>query len=153
MIIDKLTNKYDCFYKHKLIYIFVFLIYLFFVFYITIFNREPTYRRRVLTPLWEYHELFYGESLYWFKQIICNIIMFIPFGVLIGLNSRKLKIIHIIIISTSFSLLVELCQYYTKRGLLEFDDVFNNTFGAVIGFVFIKLTIVLMQYKRLSNKL
>ncbi|WP_288535663.1 VanZ family protein [uncultured Ruminococcus sp.] len=34
-----------------------------------------------------------------------------------------------------FSAAIEITQYFTGRGLCEFDDVFNNTLGACIGFI------------------
>lgn len=30
---------------------------------------------------------------------------------------------------------LEITQYFTGRGLCEFDDVFHNTLGACIGFI------------------
>jgi glycopeptide antibiotics resistance protein len=34
-----------------------------------------------------------------------------------------------------FSAAIEITQYFTGRGLCEFDDVFHNTLGACIGFI------------------
>lgn len=35
----------------------------------------------------------------------------------------------------AFSVFIEATQYFTGRGLCEFDDVFHNTLGACIGFI------------------
>lgn len=129
----------------------LFLIYIFCVFYITLFNREPTYRRRVLTPLWEYRNLIHEEGDYWFQQITCNILMLVPFGAFIGCRFNKMTIIQAAFLGSVFSSIIEITQYFTRRGLLEFDDVFNNTFGAVLGFVFVKLIMVYNEYKRRSK--
>ena len=32
-----------------------------------------------------------------------------------------------------FSLMIELCQLFLRRGLCELDDLFNNTLGCIIG--------------------
>ena len=128
-----------------------FLIYLFCIFYITLFNREPTYRRRVLTPLWEYRNLIYEQGDYWFQQITCNILMLVPFGAFIGCRFKNMTIIQAAFLGGAFSMFIEITQYFTGRGLLEFDDIFNNTFGAVLGFVFVKLIMVYNEYKRMSK--
>ena len=128
--------------KQNLFTFALFCIYIICVLYITLFNREPTYRRRVLTPLWEYHKLLHEESDYWFQQITCNILMLVPFGVFIGYRFKRISIIQTAILGGLFSSLIEITQYFTRRGLLEFDDVLNNTFGAVIGVVLIKIIIL-----------
>ena len=133
--------------KQNLFTFVLFCIYIICVLYITLFNREPTYRRRVLTPLWEYHKLLHEESDYWFQQISCNILMLVPFGVFIGYIFKRIGIIQTAILGGLFSSFIEITQYFTRRGLLEFDDVLNNTFGAVIGVVLIKIIILIKEYK------
>ena len=34
-----------------------------------------------------------------------------------------------------FSLSIELCQLVFHMGLFEFDDIINNTIGAILGFI------------------
>ena len=67
-------------------------------------------------------------------QIFGNIAMFIPLGVLLPylLNVTKFK--SVFLMSLAFSAGIEITQYITGRGLCEFDDVFNNTLGACVGF-------------------
>lgn len=135
---------------NMLVFIF-FLVYIICVLYITLFNREPTYRRRVLTPLWEYRKLLHEDSHYWFQQITCNILMLVPFGAYLGYRFKRMTIIQATALGGAFSVFLELTQYFTGRGILEFDDVFNNTFGAVLGFVFVKLILAYIEYKRASK--
>ena len=132
--------------KHNILFI-IFCVYIVCVLYITLFNREPTYRRRVLTPLWEYRKLLHEDGHYWFQQITCNIIMLVPFGTYLGYRFERMTIFQALVLSGAFSVFIEITQYFTRRGLLEFDDVFNNTFGAVIGFVFMKLILIYREYK------
>ncbi len=136
--------------KNRLIII-AFIIYIIAVLYITLLSREPTHRRRVLTPLWEYHKLLHEDSHYWFQQITCNILMLVPFGAYLGYIFKRMTIIQAVVLGGAFSIFIELTQYFTRRGLLEFDDVLNNTLGAVIGFVFIKLTFVYREHKRAAK--
>ncbi len=137
--------------KQKIIVAVMFCIYILCVLYITLLSREPTHRRRVLTPLWEYHKLLHEDSHYWFQQIICNILMLVPFGAFTGYIFRRINIIQATILGGAFSVFIELTQYFTRRGLLEFDDVLNNTLGAVIGFVFVKLIFVYRERKRAAK--
>ena len=123
----------------KIIYIIVFIVYVVIVLHITLLSRTPSVRRKMLTPFWEYRELIYGvDKLYWFGQIIGNITMLMPLGVYLCLMYRRLNAIHIGMIGCACSVCIELTQYLTGRGLLEFDDIFHNTFGAVIGYIIMK---------------
>ena len=63
------------------------------------------------------------------EQILTNVIMFLPVGMLIELlwKWRGLWV------AAGLSIAIELLQLITARGLCEFDDVFHNMIGAVIG--------------------
>lgn len=62
-------------------------------------------------------------------QIIANVIMFIPVGVLAGRIWRWKGLW----VAAGLSVFIEVLQLITARGLCEFDDVFHNMVGAVIG--------------------
>ena len=63
------------------------------------------------------------------NQVLTNVIMFVPVGVLTGLlwKWRGLWV------ATWLSLGIEVLQLVTSRGLCEFDDLFHNMIGAAIG--------------------
>ena len=63
------------------------------------------------------------------KQILANVIMFLPVGVLVGWIWRWRGLW----VAAGLSIAIEFLQLVTSRGLCEFDDVFHNMFGAVIG--------------------
>lgn len=74
-----------------------------------------------------------------FKDIILNIIMFIPFGFLIPLVSLKTNFYKIIVFSFLFSLIIEFIQLITTLLLLnnricDITDLFTNTIGGMIGY-------------------
>lgn len=111
------------------------VIYLGIVLYLTLFSREPENHRKLLRPFWEYHEMLYGsDRLYSFQQIACNILMLAPLGAFLKVMFRKRSVLLAGGIGLLFSCWIELTQYFTKRGLMELDDVFNNTLGAAIGY-------------------
>lgn len=114
----------------------LFTLYLFAVLYITLISRTPTYPRHNFHPFWEYELLLAGnQQRYYFGQVFCNILMLIPFGAFLQ-HRLHWKVIPL---GCLFSVAIELTQYFTARGLCEFDDVFNNTLGCVIGAVVIRM--------------
>lgn len=67
-------------------------------------------------------------------EILLNVILFIPVGVLARLLGVSLR--PVFIFSLIFSLSIELTQYFTCLGLCEiWDDVMHNTVGGVIGWL------------------
>ena len=72
------------------------------------------------------------------KNLLGNIILFIPYGFLgilfPRLNQFKWLFINFFIIIN----IIEFSQYYFKRGFADVDDVILNTFGAVVGFFIYK---------------
>ena len=63
-----------------------------------------------------------------------NVVAFIPFGFLLGCSFSKGKWWKVALFAAGFSLFVETLQFVTKRGYAEFDDVFHNVVGAMIGY-------------------
>lgn len=63
------------------------------------------------------------------EQILANVIMFLPVGVLAGRIWRWRGLW----VAAGLSIGIELLQLITARGLCEFDDVIHNMIGAVIG--------------------
>lgn len=88
-----------------------------------------------LEPFFSYKAAWksYGESPW--RDIILNIIMFIPWGILVPLCiPRCRKFGNTLILGILGTLTVEVLQFATQRGIFEFDDLFNNTLGTVIGY-------------------
>ena len=63
------------------------------------------------------------------NQILTNVIMFVPVGVLVGWMWRWKGLR----VAVGLSIAIELLQLITARGLCEFDDLVHNMIGAVIG--------------------
>lgn len=114
-----------------------FLPYLACVLWLTLLNREPTVQRSMLTPFWEYRNMLSGHrQWFFFWQIVGNLVMLLPLGFMLpamtGFFRKGLRAIFLVFCS---SVAIELTQWYTARGLMEFDDVFNNTMGGIIGYL------------------
>ena len=63
------------------------------------------------------------------EQILANVIMFLPVGVLVGWIWRWRGLW----VAAGLSAAIEILQLITARGLCEFDDVIHNMIGALIG--------------------
>ena len=114
----------------------LFLIYLAIVLYITLFNREPGEKRIDMVPFRSYYLLIEENNLFYFTQILYNILLTVPFGFLLPFIYKKMRSVFVVgLMGFLFSLSIETVQYITRRGLFEFDDLFNNTVGTVAGYI------------------
>ena len=70
----------------------------------------------------------------WFvKNLVCNVVMFMPFGFLIPWFS-KWKGWKIIGAGCVLSITIEVLQYVSALGQMDVDDVILNTLGAALGY-------------------
>ena len=108
----------------------LFLASVYLILYRTIFNRsfDDNYPIK-LELFWEFKQWITGNG-FW-KDIINNILLFVPFGITLGLIWDKW---YVIPVGFSFSLLIELSQLIFRIGWFELDDILNNTIGAALGF-------------------
>lgn len=73
------------------------------------------------------------------EGIILNILLFVPFGYLLPLIWHKAdRWWRILLLGFSASLIIELLQLVTRLGYADVDDLINNTFGAMIGWIIYK---------------
>ena len=119
--------------KRKLI-IALFAIYILAVLWITLIDREFGNRRANLVPFWEFANVIKGvRRSFFIGQILGNLVMLMPLGFMLPII-KKVSLKQALLIAFCFSAGIELTQFITGRGLMEFDDVFNNTVGAVLGY-------------------
>lgn len=99
--------------------------------FITLGSRELYLIRRIeLMPFWSVLQ-WIGGSASNGRSILLNIILFIPLGYLLSTVTRKKW--HAAIICFSISLLIEVLQLITLRGICDVDDLIFNTLGGAIG--------------------
>ena len=108
-------------------------IYLFVNLYLTLLSRSPNDSRSVVwMPFWSYVETLNGDRALGI-QILLNILLYIPLGYLLRFTFPRIKAWQIIVIGCLLSMLTETVQLIFKLGLFEWDDMFHNTLGTVIG--------------------
>ena len=84
-------------------------------------------------PFWSYVKIINGTDLGLLPQNIMNVVVFLPVGLLGGGLFHKNAIWKVVVLAAAISLSIETMQFVLQRGFSEFDDVFHNTLGAMIG--------------------
>ena len=68
-----------------------------------------------------------------YKDLILNIVCFIPVGLLVGLLLEKHRLAKALLVGLLVSLTIEFSQLIWHRGVFDVNDLFNNALGALIG--------------------
>lgn len=90
-------------------------------------------------PFSSYVEAWQKASLIAWRNIVINIIMFIPFGFLLPAIYKKAdNLMGCFILSFVFSLGIELLQAFSNRGIFEIDDIINSIAGTLVGYAILK---------------
>lgn len=98
------------------------------------FGESATYRIEWV-PFWSYYDVIVNRTSGLGMQMFYNVLVFIAWGILMPQVWSELREAKWLIGSAAlFSLSIEIVQFVFKLGLFEFDDVFHNALGAVIGF-------------------
>lgn len=117
--------------------LFFLTVYLVVIFNLAFFSREPGSRTGVdLLPLGTLNSSLLSQA-YFFE----NILMFIPFGILLPLcfqNFRRGK--NCVGAGFVCSVLLETFQLLTQRGYCQLDDVLTNTLGTFLGWLISRKT-------------
>ncbi|MBU4440533.1 MAG: VanZ family protein [Acetobacterium sp.] len=94
-----------------------------------------------LVPFWSYQYIFATHDFRIVLEVLGNCLMFIPVGILVpwayenilhedDLKKRNTVILFGLIVSVS----VECLQLFTRTGLFEWDDIFHNMIGLLVGY-------------------
>lgn len=114
----------------------ILFIYIVIVFGATIGDRVSTDSKSLSMHLFSsYKDAWNNFSAGAWRNIILNILMFVPLGILLPLifkNCRKYWVTYLI--GLFFTLIIEVIQLISGRGIFEIDDIFNNTLGCIIGY-------------------
>lgn len=110
------------------------------ILFLTVFSRNSGARTGVrLIPFWSYRKALVGLKkgrYYFFKQIVLNIILFIPMGIILPYLTEKAGIKKYLVFffaGLAFSLFIEIMQYVLKLGVFDMDDLIGNSLGCMLG--------------------
>ena len=100
------------------------------------------------TNLTPFKEIFRYElmSSAFIKQVLGNIILFVPLGYFVSYYCKIKGIVGITIISLLSSVTIEIVQHFIGRSV-DIDDVILNVIGGIVGFLLYKL------FKSINEKL
>ncbi|MBO5520651.1 MAG: VanZ family protein, partial [Eubacterium sp.] len=114
----------------------LFLLYLYTVIWFTVLRRSTSYEAAEFELFWSYKEWLTGNGELG-REILANMVMFVPFGfllsVLLPTLRRRRRIVVVFVAALFFSLTIEALQLFLMRGLFEWDDLVSNTAGALAG--------------------
>lgn len=92
------------------------------------FRQTAEERSYGFTPFWSYCKM---ES---FVESMMNVALFMPIGLLLCVAVSSMTWKKAMIIGSCLSAGIEIMQFVFKKGFAEFDDVFHNVIGCLIGF-------------------
>lgn len=132
---DNIVGKRIC----RVIWTVIFIIYMAVLVWAALMSRREGYNDSVnLSPFYSYRFILREyNSFDVFKQIVDNILVFAPFGLLFpaacGTKHSKKGYISVVLAGLLFSLMIETVQFVFSIGFAELDDIINNTWGCAAG--------------------
>lgn len=119
--------------------LFLLLLYVYILLQQSFFSRPPGSRTTITLELFST----WGKSAQSKAYVIENIIMFIPYGILLPLMITRMRRSGILCVCSAavFSILLETAQYLTSRGFCQLDDVVMNTAGAFLGWLVVRIVL------------
>ncbi|CAM3195318.1 VanZ family protein [Sporolactobacillus spathodeae] len=78
-----------------------------------------------------------GSGLLIAKNVVGNVLLFVPLGVLFPLLKKNDFFVGTLLLGLGFSLFIEMCQYYFAARIFDIDDLLLNFAGTLIGRLFV----------------
>lgn len=134
----------------------IFLIYTVIVLGATFIHRTPVMYENINLHIFSsYIKVWNRFSLLELRNIIFNILMFLPLGFVLPLLFKKCEKFYITyFLGLCMTISIEVLQLISKRGIFEIDDIINNTLGCMIGYGIIMIFLLFSKRnkKSLVNK-
>ena len=127
---DIVKNKKEfCFYKELIALSFI--IYILCLFQVVTFQDNNNISSNNLIPFREIFRYDLGSRLF-LKNVLGNIIMFLPYGFFTSYFLKEKKLLPILILTVVTSLTIECTQLMIGR-VFDIDDILLNIMGGVLG--------------------
>lgn len=124
-----------------------------FILYVTVFGRAEAEKIKYnFMPFWSYIATMRGEGVNLMRVNYLNVAIFVPMGVLLWCAMRKREWWKMLLLLVSLSVSIEVLQLVLKRGFCEFDDVFHNALGGMMGYYFCALVVKIRLRLRRENR-
>ena len=129
-VADIVKNKREfCFYKELISLSFI--IYILCLFQVVTFQDNNNISSNNLIPFREMFRYNVGSRLF-LKNVLGNIIMFLPYGFFTSYFLKEKKLLPILILTVVTSLTIECTQLMIGR-VFDIDDILLNIMGGVLG--------------------
>ena len=113
-----------------------------------VFRMVHAERAFYYAPFWSYRAIRGGEASL-LTQVVANVVAFIPIGLLLGFSLPRPKWWKVLLIGGAFSLLIETLQFVLRRGFSDFDDVFHNVVGCLVGYgMYVGIDSIMAKHRR-----
>ena len=77
-------------------------------------------------------------------NVVGNIACFVPFGILLPFNVKKLdRFASVLLLAFVFTLSIESVQLITRTGSFDVDDILLNTLGGILGYAIYKIVLII----------
>lgn len=115
--------------------LFLILIWIAMVLYMTLYNRDRVIYPVELIPFHSYREAATTGNVELYRSNLMNMVLFYPIGLFLLCASGRIQKAAIlsVLIGLSLSIFIEWCQYRFMLGRPEIDDILHNTLGALFG--------------------
>ena len=143
-----LITKHKKFQLHKEIIYLLAIIYLLCLFHVVTFQ-DSNYGTSNFTPFKEIFRYEPGTYLF-YKNILGNVLLFLPFGFFVGYFIKVNKISVVFLITFIISLSIETTQLAIGR-VFDVDDVILNVLGGILGFILYKILSKIIPEKLKKN--
>ncbi|WP_085521162.1 VanZ family protein [Tuberibacillus sp. Marseille-P3662] len=121
----------------------IFFTYIAILLYLTLFTYNYyVYGKSVNLVVFDSIKLMLDSGNPWLmiKNILGNVALFVPFGLLVPLIFKSVRpFIISFIIAFGSSLLIEAMQFEFAKRIFDIDDILLNTIGAVLGWILFKI--------------
>lgn len=124
------------------------IIYLAIVFASTVFTRMPSVRKYELIPFWSWYEVIVHHSKGLLIEIILNVILLLPVGLLLPIIfDKRIQARDGFLVGAIISAVIETSQLVFKRGLFEWDDMLHNALGCMVGCIVMNVVMNIVMEK------
>lgn len=140
-------NKLD---KCRAIAVVVLVTYITIVLFFTVLGRRTLDYYRFGPGIASYYtDLLSGNTAIDIIELLINIFIFVPIGMISGILFKKLKIFWAVAVGLCTSLAIEFLQLLLRNGFVSLTDVIHNTLGTFIGGL---LAIVIISIAKNINR-
>lgn len=130
------------------------IFYLFVVLSITLFRSSVFQNGQIISFFYSYKEAWISASEVAWRNIILNILMFVPLGFWLPVGKERFRVFwKTYLVGFLLTVGIESLQLLLALGLFEVADLFNNTLGTMIGYGLYKIVeYVVLLFKKEKPK-